>query len=358
MILKPTSSAAISDAGDISLPLAAQLREVSTVGGDILQADRSEIDRSSYEARFLIIPDAKVVVTEREIFYLTADDQFFPEYYPKPWVYAARQGENGTLNIPVDGLPVHHCSDAVFAPFLVSGNWFHTLADNLARMYYYSQLDCPALPVLLPAWADSDPGSDRAFVNAAFLENYPVQVLSPGIYYYRTVIVPPLANRNDYMVREPLRFVAETLRRKIPRKQTTHPLRLFISRADIEVRNLSNEAELLSALRPFGVMPICPGDFSFRTQLELFSAAQLIIGVHGQGFTPMFVSSRCRRIMEFEAAGWHFTAYRSIASCLEICYEKMPCQLHNYRNPQRFDWLAEADIPVCVKRVADVIASL
>lgn len=327
-------------------------------GKERLQGDRSASDRTEHDARFMAIPQGKIVVTDREVFYLDADDRFFDAYYPKPWVYEARRGSDGALSLPADTQGLQRRAGAVFAPFLVAGNWFHTLVDNLARMYFYEQLGAPALPVIVPSWAAGAAGSDRAAVNALFLAGKPVQVLAPGIYQFDTVILPPLGNKDDYIYRAPLDFVARTLLARLRKTPPAHPLRLFISRADIDVRNLDNEAELIASLRPLGVTPICPGDFSFWTQLELFSTAELIIGVHGQGFTPMICARACRRVMEFEAADWHFTAYRSIASCYDIPYEKMPCSLVEHRNPRRFDWLAHADIPATVDRVAQAVAAL
>jgi capsular polysaccharide biosynthesis protein len=324
-----------------------------------LPGDRSVTDRIEHDGLFLAIPNGKIVVTNREIFYLDADDRFFDAYYPKRWVYQARLDADGGLTIPTDRRPPQRREGAVFAPFLVAGNWFHTLADNLARMCYYRELGLPDLPVIVPAWATGAPNTDRASVNAAFLDGKPVHVLAPGVYHYDTVILPPLGNKDDYIYREPLRFVADTLLARMRKvAPPTHPLRLFVSRADIGVRNLGNEAELIAALRPLGITPVCPGDFPFWTQLELFAAAELIIGVHGQGLTPMICAKHCRLIMEFEAANWHFTAYRSFASCLDIAYEKLPCRLVEYRNPKRFDWLAIADIPACVERVARAVSAL
>ena len=356
MIIKAVPAVNILSTAQISPELLREPRPQPLIAGAArLPAVRSEADRKLYEAGYLSIPNGKVVVTEREIFYLTEDDRFFPEYYPQPWIYRARVDADGALSIPIDALPLYRREGAAFAPFLVAGNWFHVLADNLARMYYFARLGMNDVAVLLPSWGDGPANSDRAFVNRAFLHGKLVHVLAPGVYHYDAVIVPPLANTDDYMVSAAIRFVAETLRRLAAHKPHTHRLRLFVSRADIGVRNLSNESALIEALRPLGVTPICPGDFSFRTQLEIFAAADLIMGVHGQGFTPMLAARGCRLVMEFEATGWPFTAYSSIACALDIGYERAPCRLIAKRNPKRFDWVAEADVARCVERVAAAI---
>lgn len=329
-------------------------------GHESLQAIRSATDQKSFTAQFLAIPRCKVVVTHSHVFYLTADDHFCVDYFPKPWVYQSLLAADGTIEIPIGDLPARHAGGAGFAPFFIitGNNWFHTLCDHFARLYFYPQLGDSALPILVPCWAMPRASRGDEFVAASFFDGKPVHCLQPGIYHYDLVVLPPLANQDDYLCAAPIRFMADTLYDKIGAHPPAHGLRLFVSRADTPVRNLANEAALIQALRPLGFQPVCPGDFSFRAQLELFAAAELIIGVHGLGLMPMICARHCRRLMEFEAAGWEITAYRSLACLAGMAYEKMPCQMVDYRSPARFDWLARADIPASVMRAERAIAAL
>jgi hypothetical protein len=334
--------------------------DVQTVYFDTLTARRSETDQTGYDARFLTIPNCRVIVTGREIFYLTEDDHYFPSYYPKPWVYQEHLRPGEVIEIDCTGLPEYEMPITTFAPFLVAGNWFHTLLDNYVRMYFFDFLEMPSMGIITPFWAlrlEPPFRDDRRLVNAIFMQSRQQIILQEGIYHFNSVILPPLGNQNDYIACKPLDFVATKLSESLLLKPAFHRPRLFISRADIHVRNIANESELMEALRPLGITAICPGDYSFRTQLELFASAELLLGVHGQGFTPMICARDCQRVMELEAANWTFTAYRSIASCLGIPYEKLPCSLVEHRDPRRFDWLARADIPACVAQIEAAIAS-
>jgi capsular polysaccharide biosynthesis protein len=210
----------------------------------------------------------------------------------------------------------------------------------------------------VPFWAQpalTRVPSDLTTVHAAFMQGRKTLRLEKGVYEVERVLAPPLGNADDYLFAEPVRFTADRLGRTLTRDKITHPLRLFVSRADIAVRNIVNETELTAELRRLGFTILCPGDYSFRTQLELFASAEIVAGVHGQGLAPIVCARRRRAVMEFEAAGWKFTAYRSLAEVMGIPYHKLPCELIEYRNPGRFDWVARADIGACIAAVEHVL---
>jgi hypothetical protein len=325
-----------------------------------LLGTRSELDRREIAANFISVENAKVIVGDREIIYMTGDGHYLPQLYPKPWPYARHfVPQSRALSIDVDHLTERRLEGTIFTPFSVAGNWFHILFDNCARLYFLDKVHGPSsLRIGIPFWGLPEANttdSGRGWVHSRFLNGQDVVCLEKGIYRIDRLIAPPLANVDDYFLADPVLFVAARLRESLSRTAAHHALRLFVSRADIPARNLSNEAELIQELRRLGFTILCPGDFLFQTQLELFSAAQIIVGVHGQGITPMICAGRCHSLMEFEAANWKFTAYRSLATILGIPYVKLPCQLIQYRNPARFDWLASADISTSIALIEDAL---
>ncbi len=323
-----------------------------------LHGVRTRYDRTLIPARMLAISDAIIVVGETDIIYLTADGSYLPSLYPKPWPYARHlMPGSKALKLDIAHLPVRRLSGTLFAPFTVAGNWFHRLFDNYARLYFFGELGGFGVRIAVPHWATAAgttaarEAGDRAAVEAAFLDGLEIERLERGVYRVERLIAPPPANARDYIFSEPARFVAGRLA-QLTGARYTHRTRLFVSRADIPVRNLVNEAELAEALRRLGFLIVCPGDFSFRAQLELFASAEIIVGAHGQGLTPIIAASGCRMLMEFEAAGWGTTAYRAVSAILGIEYRKLPCEILEYRNQKRFDWQAHVDVARCVAAVA------
>jgi hypothetical protein len=328
-----------------------------------LPGTRSELDRLEVEANFISVEKAQVVVGDRDIFYLTSDGRYLPQLYPKPWPYAKYfVPRSQMLSIDLDHLSKRRLPGTFFMPFTVAGNWFHILFDNYARLFFLDKVPGAAgLPIGIPFWGLPGPSAidaDREWVHSRFLSGHEVVRLEKGIYEIDRLIAPPLANVDDYFLVEPVRFVAEKLSESLSPKTAQHALRLFVSRADISARNLSNESEFAGELRRLGFTILCPGDYLFQTQLDLFAAAEIIVGVHGQGLTPMISAGRCQTLMEFEAADWKFTAYRSLADVLGIAYAKLPCELIQYRNPARFDWIARADIPASIAMIEEALRAL
>jgi capsular polysaccharide biosynthesis protein len=340
--------------GEFNPDLLVSSRVLSCVRLDTLLAKQTDVDMMPYPADFLSIPNCTIIVTDRHVFYLDEENHFFPSYYPKPWVYSDFLQADGTLAIDCTNFPQHTVRTTLFAPFLVSGNWFHNYIDNYTRMYFYSHIADASVKVAVPFWIigpEDSSRSDRMLLSSIFIQEDQGILLAKGVYKVDRVILPPLGNVSDYMCRDTVLFVSDKLKKALNIRRPTHPLRLLVSRADIGVRNITNEDDLMTALLPLRFTRICPGDYSLRTQLEIFASAEAIIGVHGQGLTSMLTSTDCRQILEFEAAGWGATCYRAIAACLDIPYSPAPCQLEEYRNPARFDWLARADVARCTELI-------
>lgn len=323
---------------------------------DMLHGIRSHDDQRMVSAEYLSIPDGIVIVGDREIFYVTADWKYIPNLYPKSWPYAKHLAADGrSLSLDLECLPKHRLHGTFFMPFNVAGNWFHMLFDNYARLYHLGCLHADiALSIGIPFWGYPDAiaaCSDRAMIHSLFLEGLQTERLEKGVYQIDRVIAPPLGNAADYIFAEPARFVSKKLQEGLVSRQFTHQQRIFVSRADIPVRNIVNEADLAAELQRLGFIILCPGDYSLRCQFELFASADIIVGVHGQGLIPMICARKCRALMEFEAAGWSYTTYSSIAEIMGMSYHKLPCEMLEYRNPGRFDWLAKVDVGKCVAMI-------
>ncbi len=65
----------------------------------------------------------------------------------------------------------------------------------------------------------------------------------------------------------------------------TGPARLYVSRAGIHRRRLSNEAALLDGLTARGFQVVHPENLGLLEQIALFQDARLVVGVHGSALT-------------------------------------------------------------------------
>jgi capsular polysaccharide biosynthesis protein len=60
---------------------------------------------------------------------------------------------------------------------------------------------------------------------------------------------------------------------------------IYVARTDSPYRVLLNEAELIALLEKEGVRIVVPGEHTLTTQIQLFRAARLVIGLHGAGMS-------------------------------------------------------------------------
>ena len=60
---------------------------------------------------------------------------------------------------------------------------------------------------------------------------------------------------------------------------------IYVSRRDVRQRALLNEDELVAALAPLGFETVVPGELSVVEQIQAFSGARFIVGIHGAALT-------------------------------------------------------------------------
>lgn len=65
------------------------------------------------------------------------------------------------------------------------------------------------------------------------------------------------------------------------------PDRIYISRDKVSKRRIKNERQVLDLLSDFGFERVFTEDLSIKSQIEIFSKANKIIGPHGAGLTNM-----------------------------------------------------------------------
>jgi capsular polysaccharide biosynthesis protein len=236
---------------------------------------------------------------------------------------------------------------------------YHNLLDNFARLHYLetlcgennSQSDniSIAIPSVFPNTADMNVLED------AFIQGRKTQKFTQGLYEFERLIIPPLANKNDYMMHDAVQFLVERLSSVVKKTKPTFPTRIYVSRADTRVRNLSNDAELAAELTKLGFLCMCPGEYSIRTQLEIFAGADVVVGLHGMGLMPFLVSQNCKALLEYEALGWPITAFTGMATAVNKIHKFLPCKLLENNRSGMFDWLAEANIPETINIIKTIL---
>jgi len=296
------------------------------------------------EQHIFSIPNARLLVAHLVCLVITPDDRYFPVSFPKPWPYARfRDGDSDDLLVPIAADEIEHIEGTWVSPFTFPdvSHLYHSLIDNYGRLSWLEGYGGD-YEVLFPYY--EQPTGIAAELFDLFLGRKNVGKIPEGIYRVDRIVLPPAGNRDEQMFTTTVDFLRTTIAREFALRDHTHAARIYVSRADTRVRNLVNEAELIEALRPLGFTAICPGEYSFRAQMEMFSAAEIIVGIHGMGLMPMLAASRCRKVVEIEALGWPETAFSSLSGAMGIDYRKIGAEIVPDDVDADFHWLGRVDI--------------
>ncbi len=217
------------------------------------------------------------------------------EEHTKGNEFACYQALEGAMAIPVEGTVCF-------------------LDGRSSRIYYHWMLDVlPKLGALEKAGITLD-SIDYFIVNAQ--SQYQIESLRhcgispekvittpvPQYYVADTMIVPYLRNDLGERVYQGLgvglaRWIPDYLQRMLgpvsdnPESQEVSTSRIYVSRSSRGSRNIANEAEIVKALQARGFEIIEFEDYSVAGQAELMASADVVVGVHGAGFTNV---SFCR----------------------------------------------------------------
>lgn len=117
--------------------------------------------------------------------------------------------------------------------------------------------------------------------------------------FYENLFVPTFPNQQYHFP-----WLLETQRSVLLRalglpRPSTHPKRIWIARENLpgEKRKAQNFDEIASILSHFGIVPIVLETLTFAEQIEMFSSAELVVGIHGAGLANMLFCEKTARIL-------------------------------------------------------------
>ncbi|HDY93958.1 MAG TPA: glycosyltransferase family 61 protein [Pseudoalteromonas sp.] len=97
--------------------------------------------------------------------------------------------------------------------------------------------------------------------------------------------------------------------------------KIFVSRDDATHRAAVNNDELLSLVNEFGFEVFVPGDNTFAEQVNVFSNASIILGIHGAGMTNiLWAKPRSSKVIEIVVDGVDDPGYRYLSEMLGLSY--------------------------------------
>lgn len=191
--------------------------------------------------------------------------------------------------------------------------YFHWVSEVLGRLamlemqgvaydYVYVACDKPFMKESLILW-----GIDPAkIIDASLLDNHYIQA--------DELILPSLVSKIkagytrfcSYVPEYILRYVQEKLVIGAQNKNISfdHKKRVFISRKDSKVRQMTNEDEVFALFEAKGFERYDLSSLSVQEQIMLFQNAEIVVGCHGAGITNILYCKPETLIIElFQARG-------------------------------------------------------
>jgi hypothetical protein len=242
-----------------------------------------------------------------------------------------------------------------------NANYSHWLIESVARALLFAPLDDGRVLYLTPRLK---PWQQQALMLAGVPDERILAVKGGRLLRFRELFavsrgmmgIPTLVPDAVYALAK----LAEPAMRR--RRSLAGPIvscpRLFVSRALVERRHITNEAELLKVLEPHGFEKVHPETLSVSEQIELFASAEVVIGAFGTGLTNLIFSPPNTLVIELQPEEvsrggnlflWNLTSIRGQRFAQIVC---------PVTEGMRYLPLGERDMTVDVHHVDELLGRL
>jgi capsular polysaccharide biosynthesis protein len=156
------------------------------------------------------------------------------------------------------------------------GSYFHWITDALPRLRILEVAGCSDVPLIVP----DRPASWQT--RSLELASTDPRQLTPfsGCLRPETLVWPRPAALTGHIPR----WACSWLRERFVRHVAPPRIRLYLTRRE-HARQVTNEDEIVSLLRPLGFDVVDPGTLTLDEQIAMFADAEIVIAPHGGALT-------------------------------------------------------------------------
>ncbi|MEQ8384565.1 MAG: glycosyltransferase family 61 protein [Coleofasciculus sp. A1-SPW-01] len=213
-------------------------------------------------------------------------------------------------------------ADGILLAMPYHNNYYHWLVEMLPRLKMIEDDDnFKDLPIIMPKNRTPNFIHD-SLKRAGFLEQ--TVFLDDGVYRFDKLQIPTLLSPPC----NPSPVAIEWLRKKLlTATGVSQKKRIYVSRRDAVDRYVSNESEVEEVLAEFGFDTVCLSNYSLAEKIQIFQAAEIVIGSHGAGFSNLvFTPSESVFIEFFQEEGVFTPAFYQIARIRKLKYGFLVCK--------------------------------
>jgi len=200
-----------------------------------------------------------------------------------------------------------------------SDNYYHWLFDVLPRLDLIQK--SPLRKALTYPWLLQKSLTRFQAESLGLFNFHPTRLylLQKGYHrFFSDLTVPsmPAATGNPGV--EVVAFLRKALQRSSSRKK--YPRRILVSRSDSNHRKIINEEELYKELKPLGFSKVSLTELSFQEQIDIFSHAEVIMGIHGAGLSNIVFSNPGTKLIEIFPSSYVNSCFRVVALHCKMKY--------------------------------------
>lgn len=148
------------------------------------------------------------------------------------------------------------------------------------------------------------------------------------------------------------RWVRDRLAAGLASADHPGPRRILISREGSLFRRCENEAAIAAIAARHGFVPVRLEDLTFDAQADLFGGAEVVLGVHGAGFTNMLFAPPGALLIELHPAGHLPVFYRHLTGLMGQRHMAIPGTITQALRPSlEYNWnfrVDPADVDLCL----------
>ncbi len=193
-----------------------------------------------------------------------------------------------------------------------SFNYFHWITEALPRLALANENKVKGTVLIPYNWKNNSFIKESLNMFDVEYELYNTE----SIYYFSNLISPkPLATTGNYNPKY-IKLVKNVLK-----NASSEDLRFWIIRSQNQSRYISNKKELIELLKKYNIATIKSEELDFVDEMNLFSKASFIGGLHGAGLTNMVLMDEGSSVLEVKTISTEESnAFFALASALNHNY--------------------------------------
>ena len=233
-----------------------------------------------------------------------------------------------------------------------NGNYYHFLYDAIARYGVFEESGVEArIDAVVVAHGA---GYQRQLLELAGIPGPYLQPERGKTYCADRLLVP--SNPNWALQAPPA--MVDWLRKRLPPKDPPRrPQRLYLTRGRApHTRRVVEEEQLLPELERRGFVRLDPGTLSVQQQIDIFSAAEVIVAPHGAGLTNVTFSPPGVRVLEMFPSSYVHRGLWAICQAIGGHYRYLVADMP--KRPHRSNAGIADDVSIPVRRVLAAIDAL